>query len=331
LSPAREVRVGVIGLGFMGRVHLAAYDAARAEGWPCRVVSLCDRKVARLAAAAERDGEAVETTTDPATFLARRDLDLVSICTRTDSHVDLAIAALEAGKHVLVEKPVGLTADAVAHLALAASHAGTRCVPAHCMRFWPGWDTLHEAVRSGIHGRVLSATFQRLSSPPAWSPEFYADPAASGGALVDLHVHDADFVRWCFGDPVEVWSTGSLDHVTTLYRFPRGGPEHVFAEGGWNHSPGFGFRMRFVVVFERATLDFEFSRDPRLVLHQEGRAEPVALEPHAGYDGEVRHVIDLITGQAEKPIVTIEDALGVACLLDAERESLATGAPVVVG
>jgi predicted dehydrogenase len=322
--------VGVIGLGFMGRVHLAAYDAARAAGWPCRVVALCDRRVARLASAADRDGEEIETTTDPALLLARPDVDLVSICTRTDSHVELAVAALETGKHVLVEKPVGLTADQVAHAALAASQSPMRCVPAHCMRFWPGWDTLHEAARSGRHGRVLSATFQRLSSPPAWSPEFYARHASSGGALVDLHVHDADFIRWCFGDPVEVVSTGSLDHVTTLYRYGPGGPGHVFAEGGWNHSDGFGFRMRYVVVFEKATLDFEFSRDPRLVLYHDGRAEAVPLETHAGYDGEVRHVVDLITGRVAKPVVTMEDALGVACLLDAERESLASGRPVAV-
>jgi predicted dehydrogenase len=322
--------VGVIGLGFMGRVHLAAYDAARAAGWACRVVALCDHKVQRVAAAAARDGEDLETTTDPSKLLARPDVDLVSICTRTDSHVDLAIAALEAGKHVLVEKPVGLTADEVAHLAIVAANSGTHCVPAHCMRFWPGWDTLHDAVRSGKHGRVLSATFQRLSSPPAWSPEFYANHASSGGALVDLHVHDADFIRWCFGDPVEVSSAGSLDHVTTLYRYGPEGPRHVFAEGGWDHSAGFGFRMRYVVVFENATLDFEFSRDPRLVLYQEGRADPVLLEGHAGYDGEVRHVLDLVSGRVAQPRVTVDDALGVACLLDAERESLSAGRPIAV-
>ena len=58
----------------------------------------------------------------------------------------------------------------------------------------------------------------------------------------------------------DVVSTGSTDHVTTLYRYGSGGPAHVVAEGGWNHTPGFGFRMTFLVVFERATLDFERSR-----------------------------------------------------------------------
>ena len=87
--------------------------------------------------------------------------------------------------------------------------------------------------------------------------------------------------------------------------------------------------MRYVVVFERGTLDFEFSRDPRLVLHQEGRSEPVVLEPHAGYDGEIRHVLDLLLGRESTPRVTIEDALAVACLLDAEKESLESGRPVM--
>jgi predicted dehydrogenase len=327
MSPAREIGVGIIGLGFMGKVHVAAFRAAASLG--ARLVAYCDHKEARLPADLER--EHAFGCTDPAELLARPEVELVSICTRTDSHVDLAIAALEAGKHVLVEKPVGISANEVARLAIVARESPTWCVPAHCMRFWPGWDTLHEAIRTKKYGRVLSATFHRLSSPPSWSSAFYGDPSLSGGALVDLHVHDADFIRWCFGDPVEVASTGSLDHVTTLYRYGPAGPPHVVAEGGWDHTPPFGFRMSYLVVFEGATLDFEYSRDPRLLVHRGGKTEPGPILPHAGYDGEVRHVLDLISGRVSTPVVTVDDALALACLLDAERESLDSGRLVPVG
>jgi predicted dehydrogenase len=311
------VRIGVIGAGMIGREHLAAYERARRAGWPCRVVAVCDQKAAAMSGLeADCHGEAAE-------LLRRDDVDLVSICTRTDSHVPLAVAALEAGKHVLVEKPVALTADGVAPLAAAAAASQHVCVPAHCMRFWPGWNTLRDAVRSGRFGRVVSATFQRLSSLPLWAPEFYGDHARSGGALVDLHVHDVDFIRWCFGDPSEVVSTGSLDHVTTLYRFASG-PEHVFAEGGWDHAPGFPFRMRYVVAFEHATADFDLDRAPALVVSRGGAAEPVPDSRETGYDGEVRHVLDLVLGRAGEPVVTLDDALGAARILDAERQSLAS-------
>ena len=194
------------------------------------------------------------------------------------------------------------------------------------MRFWPAWRWLAERVRSGEFGAVRSASFRRLASPPAWAPEFYRDPARTGGALVDLHVHDADFVRFCFGEPSAVASTGDLDHVTTLYRFDEG-PVHVAAEGGWDHSPGFPFRMRYTVVFERATADFDMGREPELLLCRDGGEQPVEVDPLPGYDHEIRHLLAAIADPALALDATIEDAWRTARLLDAERTSQEDGAP----
>jgi predicted dehydrogenase len=119
----------------------------------------------------------------------------VSICTPTDSHIELAMTALAAGRHVLVEKPVALRSAEVARLAQAAAPAGRVCMPAMCMRFWPGWEWLKERIEAGEFGRVRSATFQRVGAPPDWSA-FYGDYARSGGPLHDLHIHDADFIRF---------------------------------------------------------------------------------------------------------------------------------------
>jgi len=194
------------------------------------------------------------------------------------------------------------------------------------MRFWPGWDWLKERVGDGSLGKVKSAVFQRLGTRPKWS-SFYADDARSGGALVDLHIHDADFVRWLFGDPAEVSSTGSLDHVTTLYRY-EGGPEHVVAEGAWNHEAGFQFRMRYIVVFERATADFDFGRTPQLLLVREGNAEPVALPAASAYEEQVRYFLGAVVEGRRELRASVADALGVARLLEAERASLEGGRAV---
>lgn len=334
---SRPVGVGILGLGFMGRTHLRAWRAAAEAGFENRLVAVCDRDPARRAGSSgprgNLEGEggegplfdpsAVRAYEDPRELLADPAVELVSICTHTETHVPLALAALEAGKHVLVEKPLGLRSADIEPLARAAGAARTLCMPALCMRFWPGWDLLRERILSGEHGPVRSAVFRRLSARPAWSADFYADSARSGGALLDLHVHDADFVLWCFGAPRELGSAGSLDHITTLYRYP-GGPAHVVAEGGWDHTPGFEFRMGYTVVFERATLDFDSARKDALVLARDGRSEPIALPPISGYDAEVRHLLRCIE-QGARPHASIADALAHTRLIEAERASLASG------
>lgn len=339
------VGVGIIGLGFMGRVHAAALNAAIAAGYPARLVAVCDSDPERRSGLVDVAGNAVapqatgERLWDPAEvaayasteeILADAGVTAVSICTRTDTHVDFAIAALEAGRHVLVEKPVDLREAEVDRLRTAATSAERICIPAMCMRFWPGWSWLKQRIDDQSFGAVRSAAFHRLGSMPAWSRAFYGDASQSGGALVDLHIHDVDFIRWCFGDPAAVVSTGDIHHLTTLYRYPHG-PRHVVAEGGWDHDPGFEFRMRYIVVFEGATADFDMGRDPQLLLIRDGTAEPVSLEAGAGYDGELRHFIDLAAGRATQPLVTLDDALAVTRLLAAERTSLERGAEVPLG
>jgi predicted dehydrogenase len=336
----QSVGVGVIGLGFMGRTHCAAYGAARRAGLPVRIAAVSDARGAAARGgtagnlhaagpALELDAEVFETV-DPVAVFARPDVDLVSICTYTDTHAALAESALRAGKHVLVEKPVALAAADVRRLAEVAQGAGRACMPALCMRFWPGWSWLREQIVGGGLGRVRSAVFRRLAAPPPWSREFYGDPARSGGALHDLHIHDADFVRWCFGEPYAVASTGSRDHLTTLYRYP-GGPAHVVAEGGWDHTPGFAFRMAYTVVFEQATAIFDSGAAPQLHLVRDGRSEPVALEAATGWELEIRHLLEVLLGRTPGPAVTLADAEAVARLLACEQRSFECGEAVRVG
>lgn len=334
------VNAGVIGMGFMGRTHVAAYESARQSGYPCKLVAICDQDSSRLAHSAPVHGNFkhsggenhfdpgnVRTYTDIDAILDDPEIHLLSICTHTDTHADLAIRALQKGKHVLVEKPVAVRWQDVARVVDAAKAAPTLCMPAFCMRFWPGWSWLKQAILEGTYGAVRSAVFERLASPPGWAPNFYRDAARSGGALVDLHIHDADFVRWCFGSPDTVLSTGSLDHVTTLYRYARG-PLHVVAEGGWDHTPGFPFKMRYVVAFEKATAEFDSGREPPLVLARDGELNPVPLDSITGWDLEIRHFMRAIADGTRELSATLDDALAVAKLLAAEAESIRSGAAV---
>jgi predicted dehydrogenase len=335
------IKVGVIGMGFMGRTHVGAYQAAAAAGFPCTLHSVCDPDPSRLTGEAPAGGNLatgassrlfdpvnVKGFTDVDQMLAS-DVELVSICTYTDSHVDLAIKALAAGKHVLVEKPVALASHDVARLRDACTHARTLCVPAMCMRFWPGWDWLKTQIAlgaAGPMGAVRSATFQRLGSGPTWSKAFYGDHARSGGAVIDLHIHDADFIVWCFGVPDSVFSAGDPIHITTQYRFTNG-PTHIAAEGAWDLAPNAGFRMRYMVNFERATAEFDLARPEPLVVHTADASTPVKLEAITGYDGQVRALLRAISGGTAAGLPTIGDALDVARVLEAELRGLGSGSP----
>lgn len=338
------IGTGIIGMGFMGQTHCRAVQSAQRDGYPVRLVAVCDANPQRRTGVIHPIGNIKsadapeERLFDPAEvtgyatadeLLADDNVSLVHICTHTETHADLAIRALRANKHVIVEKPVSIRSADVKRVAEAARRSGCLCMPAMCMRFWPGWAWLKECVDKEPFGKLKSVTFHRLARHPKWASEFYSDPRRSGGALFDLHIHDADLVRWLLGDPADVVSTGTLDHVTTLYRYPDG-PDHVVAEGGWDHSPGFAFRMRYVAVFERATADYDMLRTGQhLMLSHDETQDVINIEAGTGYDGEIRHMLEVLaSGGAQPLLASIDEAVGVARMLEAERRSIQTGKPV---
>jgi len=234
VKPLPNPGIGVVGLGFMGATHIRAYQAAAAGGRPCRLVAVADPKPERRKGEHFQGGnlqtggapgkplfdpERVRAYAGGEELLGDPAVDAVSITTPTPSHVELALCALAAGKHVLLEKPVALNSNAVGRLLAVARQSPCHCLPAMCMRFWPGWSWLLEAVAEKSLGAVTSASFTRLGSRPCWSPHFYGDGEKTGSALMDLHIHDADFIRAAFGEPEAVFSSGSPEHLTTLYNF----------------------------------------------------------------------------------------------------------------
>jgi predicted dehydrogenase len=343
-SPATApIGIGVIGMGFMGQTHTRAYLAAAADGLPCVLRAVCDRdpdrRAGRVTAAGNIgptkpdeqlfDPKSVAGYADAEALLADESVHLVSICTHTETHVDLAIRALDAGKHVLVEKPVAVTIPEIERLLARTNKSDRLCVPAMCIRHWPGWSNLRAMIDSGEHGRVVHARFERLGAPPAWAGDFYTDSARSGGAIFDLHVHDADFAMSLFGRPHEVSSIGDAHHIATQMRYAAG--PAVATEGGWLNDRSFPFRMGFVVEFERAVVAFDSSRDPVMTVHTAGEATTINLPDRTGYDEQARAVVLAVaTGRGLDCLPTIADALAVTRLIDAERRSAQTGRSVPI-
>ncbi len=329
----RPIGVGVVGLGFMGQTHVKAYQRL---GGRCRLVGVADqdpdRRAGKVATAGNIDAGGSDVLFDPrevrgfenaSALLEQREIELVSICTPTDTHVDLAIRALESGKHVLIEKPVAIMLADVERLAQAAGDAETLCMPAMCIRFWPAWRWIKERIDDGGFGPLRSMSLTRLGSVPDWAPGFYNDAARSGGALFDLHIHDSDFVYWCLGMPSAVLTTGNRMQLATTYLFDDA-PGPIIAEGSWKQQPAFGYRMRYTVNFERATADFDLGREPELLVHDETGTRAIELPEANGWDLEIEHLIERVRiGGALD--ATMNDAVAVTRILEAEACSLERG------
>ena len=336
------INVGVIGLGMMGLTHLDVY----AKRQNVKVVAVADKDPDRLSgktrATGNVEGQAqggfdlsqTKPYTEGMDLSADPEVQLVDICLATPMHVDYAIAALKKGKHVLVEKPLARNAKDAQKLAKAAAKSKGLSMCAMCMRFWPGWTWLKQAIDNKTYGKVFSASFRRMASMPPGA--FYANGELSGGAILDLHIHDADFVQFLFGTPAAVFSrgysktSGQIDHIVSHYLYEgEAGAPVVTAEGTWAMHAPYEFRMQFTVNFDRATAVFDLlnSATP-LVLYHEGKKQPIDLEKSMGYDKEIDYFLDCITRGERPKTVTLEDAANAIKLVEAEAKSVATNKPV---
>ena len=335
------IKVGVIGLGMMGQTHLDVY----AKRTDAKVIAISDRDPERLSgkvrAAGNVEGQAqgafdlsqATAYAEGMDLINDKSVDLVDICLATPLHVEYAIAALKKGKHVLVEKPLARTGKDAAKLAKAAAKAKGLSMCAMCMRFWPGWTWLKDVVDHKTYGKVYSVSFKRLATMPPGA--FYANGELSGGAILDLHLHDADFVTFLFGKPAAVSSrgyqktSGAIDHVLTHYLYEgEGAPPLVTAEGSWAMAAPYEFRMQYTANFENATAVFDLLSPTPLVLYHGGKRETIALDPRMGYELEIGYFLECIAKNEKPKIVTMEDAAGSVALIDAEEKSVLTGKPV---
>jgi predicted dehydrogenase len=261
---------------------------------------------------------------------------MVDICAPTHAHVEIAVAALQAGKHVLCEKPLARTSAQAAKIVEAAKNAKGFFMPAMCLRFWPEWAWLKKAIEAGTFGKVLGARFRRVCEPPGWGTQNYFDGKRSGGALLDLHIHDTDFVQFCFGRPHGVYSTGyikfsgAIDHVLTQYQVAGGAM--VSAEGSWAMTKGFGFNMAYTVNFERATVDYDLARGVEALRIVEEGQEPRTMncEGIDGYAEELAYFRNCIRGGTAPAIVTAADAMSAVQICEAEEESIKKGTVVAL-
>ena len=263
------VGVGIVGIGFMGMTHFRAYQKVRGA----RVVAICTRNPRKLQGdwsmirgnfgepGRKRENlEGINKWTSYDELLADPKVDVVDICTGSYLHAEMAIKALRAGKHVIVEKPIALRVEDARKMVRLAEKVGRKLLVAQVLPYIPEFGYVLDLVRTAKYGKLLAGHFRRVISRPDWSADI-ADPAKSGGPVVDLHIHDNHFIVLLCGLPEAVYSVGTIEdgvitHVETTYRYSQGGPA-ISATSGFLAQKAWEFSSGFELYFEKASVYFE--------------------------------------------------------------------------
>jgi predicted dehydrogenase len=340
----------VIGCGVQGQIHMRAYRACSGA----EVVAVCDTDPARVEEAGRAFGVAGRFA-DYRALLAGAACDLVSVCTMPASHREIAVAALDAGAHVLCEKPTALDAGEAAAMVAAARRADRFLTVGFNMRFLPAAQALRRFVAEGGLGRPLYTRAWTLATDIPWWGTHYVKAVSGGGVLASTAVHILDLALWVAGQTEPVAVSASMTRVfprkraTTApsaaaaarfdvedlfsghLRFGDGSWMTLEAGWGWDRpGPSYSFEM----VGERAAIRF----DPfRIVAERDGvpvdvtPADADRTPPQEGWFASVAAEIDDVVAavrDGRAPLVRAEEALRVQRLVDALYLSATTGREV---
>ncbi|WP_312907473.1 Gfo/Idh/MocA family protein [Natronosalvus caseinilyticus] len=319
------VRIGILGRGFMATVHALRY--AELDG--VDVVAV---------ASPSGPNEFVVEYTDGATpyddaveMYDAESLDAIDVCTPTHTHRELVVPAVDRGLDVLCEKPLERTiADATA-MVDAAGEAGVTFMPGHTLRFFPEYAKARERIQEGDIGTPGNARLFR-QSPFAEKNDWFVDDEKSGGVLLDLAIHDFDFLRWTLGPVERVFARRKQwdDHEYALatLRFESGAVGHVDAR--WPNRPDLPFVTRFELSGDEGLLEYDSEEVSPIDVYSTTDAgepqrdpidEPLEKDP---YRLELEAFVDCVRSGSEPPI-TGRDGLEALRIALAAIESANTG------
>lgn len=333
------LRVGIIGLGGMGRGRLRYY----AQMPDTRVEAVADARLADLRGDAslaplfEIPMDQVAWYESPADLAQSGRVDVVDICLPTDLHAEVAIAALSAGVSVLCEKPMALTPTACDDMLAAEQSSNATLMIAQCIRFWPAYTYLMDLVRSGDAGRLLSLQMWREGAMPQGGHGWMGQPERSGGALLDLHIHDVDFIHALLGLPMRIYAQGGesigpvlgCDYVCTSMDYGRN--LLVSATAHWTPME-IPFVARYEARLEGAFLRYDTSDGSDLVVYRTGAQEPErpAVAGISAYYNEIRYFLDCVRDGAPPARCPGRESRNSVALVKAAQASMAKGEPVAV-
>ncbi|MGI8963366.1 MAG: Gfo/Idh/MocA family protein [Thermomicrobiales bacterium] len=312
-----KTRIAVLGAGFMGGTHARAYR----QRDDVEIAAIYARGGARgQDLADELDSTFVD---DLDRILGDDSIEAVDICLPTPAHRATVEAALAAGKHVMLEKPLAMTAEDGEALVSAWEATDHVFMVAHVLRFWPEYVELHRLIDRGELGRPISISAARRQPFPEWS-SLFKSADQTGGAIFDMLIHDYDAMNWLLGSPRSVTAngirnsrSGGLDQAQVLVEYE---DATGIADGGMLQPESYPFTSRFEVLCEHGAIEHHFQAGGRsfevgeptnrlTIYREDGDPEVLTVEQGDAYANEVGYFIECIQAGVRADRATPRDAL----------------------
>ncbi len=326
-----KLKVGICGYGGLGRVHVGSMMGMD----DVEIVAVCDIDPKRLESKEvkfniENKGPVFDirncrTYLDFRKMLKKEDLDAVVAALPTNIHAKYAIMAMRKGIHVFSEKPMALTAKECDKMIKARDENKVQLQIGQCLRFWPEYEILKKAFDEKTYGALKSLTMTRIGGYSTWA-DWFNDSKLSGGAILDLHLHDVDWAQHAFGMPKAICAagtvgkTGAIDDVTALWQYDG---FVVSIRGSWMYQT---FSMSFQAFFENGAMDMGIHPDPALRVKANGDKEFKKIELHVkenGYFRELRYFFDTVKGGVKNTVCPAESTKKSVELVMMENRSIA--------
>ncbi len=327
-------KIVILGAGFMGETHASGYKQIE----NAKVVAVVDRVADKgKKIAAEFNAKYYD---DFDKMLDTEDFDILDICTPTGTHPFFVQKAARAKKNILCEKPLALTVEEADQMIKDVKENGVAAMVGQILRFWPEYVNVKNLLDSNKYGKPLHATCVRLCVPPDWyEGKWGYEEKNSGGAVLDLSIHDLDYLLWIFGKPAALCAQGlfnpalgGLSHVVTSLEFENGGLG--VAEGGWNFMGEFPFTMVLRIICEGAVIDWEFRAGKNIeqrdkvesvtVYEKSGNTYKLEAEQKDPYYLECKYFVDCLDKKVPVERATFEDGRNAVKVALAARESAKT-------
>ena len=307
---------GIIGFGGLGKLHYAVAPEVANRVGDVNLVAICDieEKAFRVQTSTNlgENNQELDLTPyrlyhDAEEMLSKEKLDFVITALPTYIHEKIAVMAMNHGVNVFSEKPMALSLEEGKRMLDAAKANNVKLMIGQCVRYFPDYVRLKEIIDSKEYGKVIRADFLRISPNVTWSwQNWMLDESKSGGAALDMHVHDVDFINYVFGVPNAVSSVATNhkakhESISTIYHYDDG--KMVMATGDWGMPGCFPFTPGFTVRFEKATV--AMNAEGMKLYPEEGEVQVLENPVASGY---IEEMVDFITCIREDRQSTINPA-----------------------
>lgn len=295
----------------MGRMHVNCYR--QCDG--AQVKYVIDHDIDRARDVAALCGAVPQIC--PAKALEDPEVNIVDVCLPTDLHRGCVEKAAYAGKHVFCEKPIALDPDDAKAMTEACRLNNVRLGIGHVLRFFPEYEMAHDMITQGRLGEIGVIRMSRTGPFPRGWENWYSDSERSGSLLLDLSIHDFDFLAWCFGDVERIFARSvrhgrPLEYALAIVRMKCGAIAHV--EGSWAHPAQFSYEFEVCGSLGMIEYDSKKTQPLKVLTANTQTGKPGVAVPESPlkdkhpYLRQIREFLAVIDGKTT-PRVTPEDAI----------------------